>query len=562
MNIVSKVPLGKWRSFRLVACLALAALVPASRLCAQPTVTAVENAASNLVPGLPNSAIAQGAIMVIYGSGVGPANTVVAPAPFQSGSLSNTSVAVTVGGATVNAPMYYTSGGQVAALLPSNTPTGTGTITVTYNGQTSAKAPITVAANNLGIFSIDSSGAGPGIVTYADYSLVSPVKAANCGGPNTTCGAANPGDTLILWATGLGPVNGNDASGAGLGQNMPNIPLTLWLGGVQAPVIYQGRSGCCVGEDQIVFTVPNNVPVGCGVPLVVQIGSLPSNTTVMPVADGSRTCTPVNPAGAATGAQQIEQLITAGPITFTSANIDHFSDGNGTFEDDAKLDFYKSTGYVPGTQPFFASFIDDQPSGTCIAYNNPNANNNIPFSGASVLDGGSTYAVTGPKGSVTLPTNGRVAAFNMTGAFLVPGNYTFSGAGGADIGPFSGSFAVPSPATLVSPANNGTATRANGLPVTWTGGSGILQIEVDSCSDNSCNSGAAAVCNVSSGAGSFTIPPYVMQALPASASAGVVISNNSTILFTATGLNAGFLTIYTNESGFGYGWGSGNFTLK
>ena len=116
---------------------------------------------------------------------------------------------------------------------------------------------------------------------------------APCGGPNTTCGAANPGDTLILWATGLGPVNGSDASGAGLGVPMPNIPLTLWLGGVQASVTYQGRSGCCIGEDQIVFTVPPNVPMGCAVPLAVQIGNEISNYTVMPVAPkGSRTCTP------------------------------------------------------------------------------------------------------------------------------------------------------------------------------------------------------------------------------------------------------------------------------
>ena len=181
-------------------------------------ITSVQNAASNIVPGLPNAGIAQGAIFIIKGTGLGPANISIAPAAFQSTTLSGTSVAVTVGGTTVNAPMYYTSAAQVAALLPSNTPTGTGSVTVTYNGQTSATAPITVVANNLGIFTIDSSGSGPGIVTYADYSLVSAAKAANCGGPNTVCGAANPGDTLILWATGLGPVKGSDASGAGLGR--------------------------------------------------------------------------------------------------------------------------------------------------------------------------------------------------------------------------------------------------------------------------------------------------------------------------------------------------------
>ena len=33
-------------------------------------------------------------------------------------------------------------------------------------------------------------------------------------GVYTTCGAANPGDVLTIWATGLGPVAGSDAPGA------------------------------------------------------------------------------------------------------------------------------------------------------------------------------------------------------------------------------------------------------------------------------------------------------------------------------------------------------------
>jgi hypothetical protein len=54
-----------------------------------------------------------------------------------------------------------------------------------------------MVANNVGIFTLDSSGQGPGILTYPDYSLVSSVKAANCGGPSTACGAANPGDVPL-----------------------------------------------------------------------------------------------------------------------------------------------------------------------------------------------------------------------------------------------------------------------------------------------------------------------------------------------------------------------------
>jgi uncharacterized protein (TIGR03437 family) len=211
----------------------MSAVLP--RLSAAPTITSVANAASNVAFNAP---LAQGAIFILKGSGLGPADISIAPAAFQSTSLSGTSVPVTVGTTTVNALMYYTSASQVTALLPSNTPTGAGMFTV---GQTGNSIGHTVVPNNLGIFTIDSSGQGPAIVTYPDYSLVSAARATTCGGPNTACGAANPGDMLILWATGLGPVSGDDASGAGLGQNMPNVPLTLWLGGVQAQVVYQGR---------------------------------------------------------------------------------------------------------------------------------------------------------------------------------------------------------------------------------------------------------------------------------------------------------------------------------
>jgi len=402
---------------------------------AGPMISAVVNAASYITPGLPNAGIAQGAIFVVFGSGLGPANISFAPRAFQSATLSNTSVSVTVAGTTVNPLMYYTSAGQVAALLPSNTPTGTGTITASYNGQPSSPAPITVVANNLGIFTIGSDGQGPGIVTYPDYSLVSAARDAQCGGPNTYCGAANPGDTLILWATGLGPVSGDDSSGAGLGKNMPDIPLTVWLGGAQAQVAYQGRSGCCVGEDQIVFTVPNNAPTGCAVPLLVQIGNQISNNTVMPVAIGSRNCTPTNPALASVS---VEQAVTAGPVYVRQYRPGQKSKQQRRRVSGRRAIPVRQVSHIqPGSQPFFASYVDDQPLGTCIVFNNlQNNSNNPPITGFANLDAGSSFTVMGPNGSV--PVTGTPGNFSATlsaaGTFLVPGAYTITGAGGPDVG--------------------------------------------------------------------------------------------------------------------------------
>ena len=523
-------------------------------------ITSVQNAASNIVPGLPNAGIAQGSIFIVQGASLGPANIFIAKAAFQSTTLSNTSVAVTVGGTTVNAPMYYTSASQVAALLPSNTPTGTGTITVTYNGQTSAAAPITVVANNLGIFSIDSSGSGPGIVTYADYSLVSAAKAANCGGPDTVCGAANPGDTLILWATGLGPVNGSDASGAGLGVAI-NVPLTLWLGGVAITPSYQGRSGCCIGEEQIVFTVPSNVPTGCAVPLLVQINNEISNNTLMQVAaTGSRNCTPAN---AVYASANIEQAVLAGTVTTGSVKMFHYSDGGGTYEDDASAKFSKVLAFTPGSQPFFISYLDDLPLGTCLVYNNLNESEGDVTITQSAIDAGSTITLKGPNGSVALPENQGLNTISGKGTFLVPGAYTVTGTGGADVGSFSATFTIAALPTLTSPVNNGAVTRSSGMTVTWTGGIGNVLIEIFSPTDATNTNGAGAVCAASASAGSFTIPSSVLLALPASTSAGFIFSTQTEASFTATGLNLGFISVGRyNVAGFGYGWGSGGFTLK
>ncbi len=511
-----------------------------------PTLNSVANAASNIVPGLPNSGIAQGAIFLIFGYGLGPANLAIAPAAFQSTSLSGTSVAVTVSGVKVDALMYYTSAGQVSALLPSNTPAGAGTITVSYNGKTSVAAPITVVPNNVGIFTVGSNGQGPGIVTYADYSLVSASKAANCGGPNTTCGAANPGDTLILWATGLGPVSGTDASGAGLGQNMASLPLKLWLGGVQAPVLYQGRSGCCIGEDQIVFTVPNNVPTGCGVPLSIQINDQISNSTVMPVAGSGRDCTPSNTAIASVN---VQQAVNAGPITYGNILLSRdFANSQGQgFMDTASVQFLKVISYGPGVAPFFVSYLDDQPLGTCTVANTLDLQGNTPPIGTAPVDVGSSLTLTGPNGSRALSGANQQSTTTLSAAgnYLSPGAYTVSGSGGADIGAINAPVTVYAAPTLTNPATIGLppVTRANGLTVAWTGGApnARFQVQVTSAVDTKGSNGATVTCEVAATAGTMTIPPSALLALPAGSFGGVQFRQRTVTPFSAKGLSLGVL---------------------
>lgn len=337
-----------------------------------------------------------------------------------------------------------------------------------------------------------------------------------------------------------------------MGVNMPNLPLTLWLGGVQAQVTYQGRSGCCIGEDQIVFVVPANVPTGCAVPLAVQIGNKISNYTVMAVAPaGSRTCTPSNSTFTSNLVQQI--TTSSGTITHGEIDISRQPNFNAQGQVSGNLDYGKAVFIsftVPAAlQPFIVSYIDDSPAGTCAVYNNLNGGQGNYLANFNALDAGPSIKVTGPNGSQTIPTNGAGKVTLAAGTFLSPGAYTFTGAGGADIGSFTAPFTIPAPPTLTSPASgpNVPVTRANGITLTWSGGVAysIIQIQGQNATDNSGTIGANFTCFAAASAGTFTIPPSVLLALPPGNFGGLELQAYTAYsTFTASGLNHGDITMY------------------
>src|SRR5262249_52782263 len=69
----------------------------------------------------------------------------------------------------------------------------------------------------------------------------------------------------------------------------------VFVGGVSATVLYRGRTQF-PGVDQINITIPNNIPTGCYVSLVVVSGStsIVSNGTTIPVATSGKTCSDAN----------------------------------------------------------------------------------------------------------------------------------------------------------------------------------------------------------------------------------------------------------------------------
>ena len=162
--------------------------------------------------------------------------------------------------------MVYTSLTQVAAILPSDAPEGDGVLVVAYQNMASTSVPLHVVRSAFGVFTRNQAGTGPAIVQNFVSQTFTPL--------NSLISPATPGQTVILWGTGLGPVSGNETAGP-LPGSLPYLD-TLYVGGTQVNVRYAGRSGCCVAVDQIAFDVPAGVS-GCYVPVAAVTGGVVSN---------------------------------------------------------------------------------------------------------------------------------------------------------------------------------------------------------------------------------------------------------------------------------------------
>jgi uncharacterized protein (TIGR03437 family) len=235
--------------------------------------------------GSPSTGIAQGSLFLVFGQDVGPESIARAssfPLPSSQG-LAGTSIRVNVSGVSVNAIMLYTMSRQVAAVLPSDTPLGTGTLTITNNGVVGTPVPITVVRSSFGAFGINQGGSGPGVIQNVNSETDRPL--------NSPARPARAGQTVVLWGTGLGAVSGDEAAGP-LPGDLSNLSIRVFLGsptGPQARVLYRGRSGCCTGVDQIAFEVPQGI-VGCFTPVLVEAENILSNSVSMSIAGPDGSC--------------------------------------------------------------------------------------------------------------------------------------------------------------------------------------------------------------------------------------------------------------------------------
>lgn len=518
--------------------LTLLALMAGVAFGQNPVITEILNNFGLVVPGR----VAQGALFIVKGANLADQERTLHNFETNGASLPTTllgvSIEATVGGVTTTAPLYYVFQGQLAGVLPSNTPVGTGTLIVRNNGRSSAPAAINVVASAFGVLTLNGAGTGAAAVHNDAYNLLS--------NSNST----NPGKSVIFYGSGLGGVNHQETTIPQPANDLKNSSaVVVQVGGVNAQVLYAGRS-YFPGLDQINVTIPTlpaNV-YGCNVPvLITTSGNVQANATSIPVAASGTTCPtpPPSEGGSGTLTQtDIDRIISQGflrsgtvslsrvssysldSFTGTVTLVDRSDYGSANFWRVSGADFvsYMTSGFegLPGFQ--------NPAPGVCNVFDTQTIPQfpNLTFES---LDAGSSLSIEGPAGARVLPrrVENNIINYDATignataGNYLDAGRYTASGPGGPQVGSFSVSVDVPQELVWTNRTQLTTVNRTNGVTLTWTGGEPTQLIFIGGSSFDPNNPAAARSfqCYANQSAGQFTVPASILNQLPPSVSFGV-----------------------------------------
>jgi uncharacterized protein (TIGR03437 family) len=214
-----------------------------------------------------STTVSPGSLVDIYGINLA-ASAMNAAA---SGTLPSTlgGVEVMVNGTA--APLIYVSPLQIIFQMPYEAALGTASVVVVSNTVASAVAPVSVQQ------------AAPFILTYAANRAVVINQDGSLNGPGN---GAKPGDVLVAYLIGSGPLDNPIATGA----EAPSTPLsreklatTVSVGGTSGVVQFAGMAPGYTGLVQVNFVVPSLAPGDYA--MQVSIGAAASNQPLLSVSN-------------------------------------------------------------------------------------------------------------------------------------------------------------------------------------------------------------------------------------------------------------------------------------
>ena len=227
---------------------------------APPKISAVVNAADGKLP------VAPGGLISVYGQQMAPVNLATKEIPLPTALAES---CLTVNGVPV--PVLFVSSGQINGQLPFNVD-GNAQMTLRTPGGISDNFNFSILPAAPSIFRTGTAGPETGLAT---------ITRADNGELVTPTNPVHPGDSIVIWATGLGrtfpPIDAGLASPSDPLSGAVIIPQVL-LGGVALEVQYAGLAPGSVGLYQINAVVPKSVPLGLEIPLAISQGG--SSTTL------------------------------------------------------------------------------------------------------------------------------------------------------------------------------------------------------------------------------------------------------------------------------------------
>jgi hypothetical protein len=372
-------------------------------------------------------------------------------------------------------------------------------------------------------------------------------------------------------------------------------------------VAYAGRSQY-TAEDEVVFTVPASGALGCYVQVAVQSGppggtQVVSNFTSVAVDPTGPTCSDAD--GVSVGD------LSAALASKGSANVAAISllsnFLNLTIGGALNLQWDNDT--VEANIGTFKQSVLDESQGFTLS---PSVNSCTvsPFRGfpppsdpalalETYLDAGNPLSVKGPNGTQTVPKNtngngygglvgggtvsqlltgGEIAPFFLSSTYgISSGTYTVTAPGGNSVGAFTASIDVSSNAADFVWTNEKTVgtsaiDRSQPLTITWTGGDPNGFVDITAIGSTATASGGPVTgvtpgtlveCLVSASAGTFTIPTFVLSALPSTQASASIIppgellvgpaSGAIPVTPTPSGLDAAYI-FYHFIQGLNVGW--------
>ena len=217
------------------------------------------------------SSVAPGSWVEIHGSHLASHTRAWTAADFQ-GSRAPTSLdgtAVTIGGQA--AFISYVSANQINAEIPSGVGLGSQEVRVTTAA--GASDPLTITVNQVqpGLLAPASLKLGDKQYTEAIFpdgtTFALPAGAMQGG----VARPAHPGDTVVLYGVGFGPVTPDAGAGDIVQhQNDLALPFQVFMGGMRATVTYAGLAPGTVGLYQFNVVVPDTA-AGDAVPVTFEV---------------------------------------------------------------------------------------------------------------------------------------------------------------------------------------------------------------------------------------------------------------------------------------------------